>query len=83
MLMILVFFTCVTVLANKMKPVVALKKTMVLDDPVVFFTDVGRKQRCSHFRMIGRPEQVANIVQECTDYCFIVSTVPFRTGCRL
>ena len=54
---------CIAVLTHEVKVVVALKQTMVLNNPVVLFADVRRKQRGCNLRVICRRQDVANVMQ--------------------
>ena len=81
--MVVVFVARVGVLPDVLKPVISLKQAVVFDDPVVLLADVGSQNRSCELRMIGRRENITNIVQQGASYGFVVRTIPFRACCGL
>ena len=81
--MILITFSGVAVSPDVMKIVVALEQSVMLQHPVILFTNVGSQDRGNHFTVVIRSNHVPEVMEQGTDHGFFIGPVRFSPGCAL
>ena len=81
--MIFVFFTYIAIFIQVVKIVVSLEQSVMLQNPIVLFTDVWTENGGSNLAVILGSKNISDVMQQSTDNCFFICAIPLCSCRRL